>query len=266
LRRAARTEVNVPMLDTATFVVDSAAASPGTILNYTARLTNTGTATATASLTDALPSPLSYVPGSAWASVGYVDVTDNVVTWAGSLLPGDAVTVHLAAQVPLIVPNGLLMENTARIYDGWHPMFTRSATTVAQAPDLEPSSKTADRLLAQPGDAITYTIVIANAGDWPAAGATLSDTLPVSTTYVAGSVTGGATYDLATHAITWNGGVNAGATRTITYRVTVDLGPDRGTTFVNQAILDDGRGLITVRQSTVTVPFRTYFPIVAHSG
>ena len=265
LRRAPRTEVNVPVLDTATFVVSAAAAGPGAVLDYTARLTNTGTAVATASLTDALPSWLRLVPGSAWASRGHVNEASNTVTWHDSLAPGDAVTLRLAAQVSFTVPNGLLLENVALIDDGWHPVFTRVAATVAQAPDLAPSSKAADRLLAQPGDAITYTVVVANGGDWPATGATLSDTLPVSTTYVAGSVTGGATYDPATHAIVWSRTVNAGAAFTITYQVTVDAGPGRGSTFVNQAIISDGRGLDTIRQTIVTVPFRFYFPFAVRS-
>jgi uncharacterized repeat protein (TIGR01451 family) len=266
LRRSARTEVNVPVLDTATFTVSADTAGPGAMLTYTARLTNTGTAIATASFTDVLPSPLVYVPGSAWASSGTAGAISNTVTWNGSLAPGDAVTVRLAAQVPFTVPNGLVIANVARVGDGWHPAFTRSAVVIVQAPDLTPSRKTVDRLLAQPGEAFTYTLVIANGGDGPAVGATLSDTLPVSVTYVAGSVTGGATYDPAARAIVWSGTVGAGAAVTVTYQVMVDPGPGRGTTFVNRAIFGDGRGLSVVRRATVTVPFRFYLPIVRHDA
>ncbi len=262
LRRPVRAEVNVPLLDTSTFEVNAPTAGPGAVLTYTARLTNTGTAPAAASLTDALPAPLVYVPDSAWASRGVVSDVGPVITWHDTLAPGEAAVVRLAARVPITVPNGLVLENAARIADGWHPALARSATVRTQAPDLTPSRKTADRFLAGPADTISYTVVIANGGDWPAAGAALRDMLPVGVTCVPGSVTGGAWYDPAMHAVLWNGNLDAGAVVTVTYQVTVNPGSDRGTTFVNQALLRDGRGIAIVREAIVTAPFRFYLPIV----
>ncbi|MBU1878580.1 MAG: DUF11 domain-containing protein, partial [Chloroflexi bacterium] len=217
------------------------------------------------------PAPLAYVPGSAWANTGSLDATGNTVTWTGELLPGEATIVRLAAQVPLTVPNGLQLWNVAHIDDGWHPAFARQVAVTIAAPDLALSTKQADRPLAQPGQPITYTVVLVNTGDGPATGATLSDTLPAGATYVAGSVTlspdgitGGAWYDPLAHAIGWAGTVSAHGSVTITYRLTLDPGPVRGTTFVNQARIADGRGLYTWREAVVTVPFRSYLPLAMH--
>ncbi len=266
LRRPARTEVNVPLLDTATLAVSSPAPGPGAVLTCTARLTNTGTALATASLTVAVPAPLVYVPGSAWASRGTVNERGDGLIWHDPLAPGESAVVRLAARVPITVPNGLVLSAVAHIADGWHPVFTRSTPVRTRAPDLTPSSKAADRFLAESGTTLTYTLVLANSGDWPAAGATLRDILSAGVTCLSDSVTGGAWYDPAMHAVLWNGNLEAGAVITITYRVTVKPGPDRGTTLVNQALIRDGRGLSLTRQATVIVPFRVFLPVVGRFG
>lgn len=70
--------------------------------------------------------------------------------------------------------------------------------------------KTADVAEAGVGDTITYTIEVTNFDDTDTL-FTIEDALPEGVTYVPDSVTGGATYDAGTNAISWEGTVAAGA-------------------------------------------------------
>ena len=67
--------------------------------------------------------------------------------------------------------------------------------------------KTADVNTAEPGDTITYSIEITNFSMDPVE-YSINDVLPEGVTYVADSVTGGASYDAVTNAITWTGPVD----------------------------------------------------------
>ena len=68
--------------------------------------------------------------------------------------------------------------------------------------------KTADVESASPGETITYEIAINNFST-ETLNYTINDVLPEGVTYVPDSVTGGATYDELTNAITWSGPVDA---------------------------------------------------------
>ncbi|NLC13938.1 MAG: DUF11 domain-containing protein, partial [Chloroflexi bacterium] len=70
--------------------------------------------------------------------------------------------------------------------------------------------KTADVTEAEVGDVITYTVEVTNFNDTDTL-YTIEDVLPEGVTYVADSVTGGATYDAGTNTISWEGTVAAGA-------------------------------------------------------
>src|SRR5207248_8755765 len=69
-----------------------------------------------------------------------------------------------------------------------------------------------------PGDVLTYTITVTNAGDQDATGVTLTDTLPANTTFVAAG--GGGV--LSGGAVTWTlGTLAAGASTGVTVQVRV---------------------------------------------
>jgi uncharacterized repeat protein (TIGR01451 family) len=79
-------------------------------------------------------------------------------------------------------------------------------------------TKAVSALAVQPGDTLTYRLILtATGGVTPT---TLIDTLAFGTSYVPGSVTGGATY--AEGAIRYAGPVTPGQPLNITYQVTVD--------------------------------------------
>lgn len=65
---------------------DTATAQPGDTIEYTITVQpNSLTEDVTYWLTDTIPAGLTYVPGSASASAGTVDVTGNTLTWTGEL-------------------------------------------------------------------------------------------------------------------------------------------------------------------------------------
>jgi uncharacterized repeat protein (TIGR01451 family) len=89
------------------------------------------------------------------------------------------------------------------------------------------------------GSTIDYTLAYYNDGNADATNTTITDTLPVHTTYVTGSASDGGTYDAATRTITWTGiDVAAGTTAadpagTVTFSVTVDANTPNGTELDN---------------------------------
>ncbi|MBN2428043.1 MAG: DUF11 domain-containing protein [Deltaproteobacteria bacterium] len=102
--------------------------------------------------------------------------------------------------------------------------------------------------IVDPGDVLRYTIVITNSGAVAASNATLTDTMPSDTTYVANSTTlnGAAVADLAgnspvTAGLVVQSGDNPGAgiisvgeSAEVSFEVTVDLGTPIGTLISNQ--------------------------------
>ena len=109
----------------------------------------------------------------------------------------------------------------------------------AGTPDLSTSAKRVSASSASPGQAITYTIVLTNTGNGSAS-ALVTDTLPLSVTYVPGSATGAAAYVGATRAITWGGTVAAGSAVTITYSGVITSPLNNGTAITNTASINDG--------------------------
>ncbi len=144
-------------------------------------------------------------------------------------------------------------------------------TTVAEQPVVLVLTKTADPAdYVLPGDTITYTLTLANNGNDPLTIA-LTDTIPAGTTYVAGSVTGGATLQDPPGSIVWEGSLADGAQHTITFQVTVNAGLATGTLITN-TVTATGGGLTFTDDAVVTVgsggPVMTYIylPLVLRNA
>ncbi len=241
---AAQTTVNAaPNLSTSTKTVDKGTAAPGDVLNYTITLHNTGSMNGrNARITDTIPANTTYVLGSVTASSGSAayDSGNNRITWTGTVTKGVPVVVTFRVQTLNPLNNGTVIHNVAQIDDGFQlPVLTRLADTIiGSAPNLQTSTKTVNRATAEPGDVLTYTIVLHNSGNQNAGNVSLSDVLPANVTYVAGSVTGGAAHDGTT--LTWNGSIMAGARITVTYQVRVNLPLANNTLIENSATVNDG--------------------------
>jgi len=111
---------------------------------------------------------------------------------------------------------------------------------IARKPDLTASTKMVDKTTARPDEMLTYTIVLENDGEVDATAASLSDPIPTHTTYISGTVTGGATYNPATDAIEWSGTVAIATPVTITFQVQLDSPLPDGTVILNRVTVRDG--------------------------
>jgi uncharacterized repeat protein (TIGR01451 family) len=133
------------------------------------------------------------------------------------------------------------------------------AAVVGQTVDwlspLGDSSLTVDRPVAAAGEQLQYTLRIYNTGPALLSHVTLSNTLPISTSYVLGSLTGPAEYDQATGRFVWSGTLEPSQALTVTYRLRFASRaplPD-GQAVRNAARLSDESGLFVDRMAVTRI-------------
>ena len=118
---------------------------------------------------------------------------------------------------------------------------TEVGTSPREVTDLDGSSKTVDKAIAEAGDTLTYTIVIANSGDATLTGVSLQDPLPDNTSYVDGSLMATAALSdsmgVAKNVITWTGAIEADMQVTITFAAELADSLMPGTIIENQAVV-----------------------------
>jgi len=150
------------------------------------------------------------------------------------------------------LPPATVITNTAIIADGGVQTLERSAVVRVNPVNLDLSLRvSADEVTA--GEALTYTIALTNSGVARIPAATLWDTVPTSTTYVPGSLAGGATYDEASNQIRWGGSLDAGEKRELAFSVATDPRSPDGTVISNTVSADDGYGVVVRRSAHTTV-------------
>jgi uncharacterized repeat protein (TIGR01451 family) len=124
---APTTSVDKPPLIAEKQVLSSAA--PGAPLSYQVTITNTADISVTGvTMTDTLPSQVSYLPGSIMTSKGDSGYASGVITWTVSLDPNEIAWVTYKTVVNNDTPIGTPLVNQAVISDGTE-VFTRTATT-----------------------------------------------------------------------------------------------------------------------------------------
>ena len=158
--------------------------SPGDTLLYEVTVVNTGSGPAgEVVMDDPLPATVSLVPGSVTVTQGVVVSTDPLVVDLGTIEAGADATVSFEVQITDPVPAGLAqLINQAVISsaeldplptddpDALGP-FDPTTTTVVAAPDLTTAALAVDDDTgnadgqAQPGEPLTYTVLLANSGD-----------------------------------------------------------------------------------------------------
>jgi len=110
------------------------------------------------------------------------------------------------------------------------------ADTTGPVPDLSMSRKRASIPSADPGETVTYTITLINAGGPVAGTVWLTDTLPAGLGYVSGSLAATqGTVAANPPLLTWQGTLDGNTTITVSYQVTVST-PFSGSR-VNRALL-----------------------------
>jgi len=238
--------------------VNLAEAGPGSILRYTITLVNDGNMAANnATVVDGLPGNVSFASGP-FASAGSVvwDSFNRQVLWNGSVVPGTPVTVQYDVRVNTPLADGVVITNSAQVGDGVHAVFeTGAATTVVHAaPNMSGTSKGVDKGTAAPGEVLRYTITLVNSGDMTAAGAVVTDAVPAHTSYVAGSVSGNASYESGANRIRWSGWVTPGVAVEVSYQVKVDTPLTNGVVIENVAQVADGyHGEVLTRTASTII-------------
>ena len=171
-----------------TKTVDKPAASEGNTVVFTITVENLGPADTTGVVVaDPLPAGLTYVDDA--PSRGSYD--DGTGQWTvGALDGGETATLILTAMVnPGTM--GTVLTNAAQIAASDQPDSNSandedSATVAVSALRIEKTSDVAGST--QPGDTITYTIVVTNGGSVTHSNLAVADVLPPGVTYVPGSV------------------------------------------------------------------------------
>ncbi|MFQ6058944.1 MAG: hypothetical protein ACE5MB_08735, partial [Anaerolineae bacterium] len=165
--------------------------------------------------------------------------------------PPPVITFQVKITEPLPVNTAII--NMATLDDGRGRAYVRRATTVVNTIHLESSTKEVDKAIATPGGLLTYTVTLRNEGNADAAGVTVTDPLPLHTTYQPGSATGGAVYDPALDQVQWTGTVPAGGQASFSFAVRIEAPLADGTVIENVATIDDGVQPPFTRTATTTI-------------
>jgi uncharacterized repeat protein (TIGR01451 family) len=184
--------------------------------------------------------------GSGWGAMATVeryDPTTDTWAFASSLNKGRIGTGTAAAGGGIYVVGGVdIYSEAVPINEG-----------LALENSLCPTTKKVDKVTASPGEVLTYTIALRNLGNTDFAGVSLVDPIPANTTYVPGSISGGALYREETDQIEWGGTVMAGASITFTFQVMLDSPLLGGTTIANVMAVNDGRGTSFTKKTATKV-------------
>ncbi len=132
--------------------------------------------------------------------------------------------------------------------------------------DLSASYKAVDATAVIPGGVLTYTIVLSNPGSVPSFFTHLTDTVPLSTTYLPGSLwaSSGLT-EAAGNEIRWRGVISEGTATTVSYRVTVSSTVAPGALITNAAYVDDGYAPFWTNVVTTVGNVEVNLPVIVNN-
>jgi len=108
------------------------APAPGDSLTYTLLLNNPGQTLESVTLTDTLPSGVTY-SGNLWASSGLVSYNDGTVTWSGEVSSAAPVTVHFDVTISNQITGKPAIINTAILNDGQGNVLQRQAVVIVNS-------------------------------------------------------------------------------------------------------------------------------------
>ncbi|MFQ5594331.1 MAG: S8 family serine peptidase [Anaerolineae bacterium] len=190
--------------------VDKPQAGVGERLTYTVTLENSvGIPLENATLVDPLPGEVEFVVGTATGGAVY-NPDRRTIEWTGSVPARESALFTFQADLSDNLAGDTVVTNTVSAEVG-DLQLQATASTLVLGPNLSGSVKAVDRERVSSGEVMTYTIQPINSSAITATDASVIDSIPPETAYVAGSVTGGATYDPVGRTIQWTGDVPAAA-------------------------------------------------------
>jgi uncharacterized repeat protein (TIGR01451 family) len=244
---------------------------PGSTIPYTITVANVGTGKGTAKVTDTLPTNETYVSGTAKCATTTgtnkctVVVTGAKVTITVTLTPGQSVAVTLTATVK--VTDTTSVKNVATIATGPCNSPSGCSSTVTNPIVILTVVKSSNPVSGSTvalGSTVTYSLLLTDSGTMAATNVTVTDTVPVGSTYVNNSATCGGeptcTVTESAGVVTWSDiNVAPGAANavTITFQVTINTNDVNGQVISNVAVFTNegtpGCTTATCHTNTVTV-------------
>lgn len=222
----------------------------GGAVTYTLTLVNTGQAAATSvAVSDVLPVRPYFAYGSCTASVGSCAQSGGTMTWTvGTLAAGAAATatVTMNAATSGVPAGATLLNNLATATDasyctGGNPPASCTSNTVAVSLSGNPIlalAKAAAPTTAEPGDMVTYTLVVTNSGSSGASAVVVEDPVPANMAFaqVTGAGPGSASFDALGNRVVFQvGSLAAGASATLSFQAMVQALAAGNTSIVNTA-------------------------------
>ena len=130
-------------------------------------------------------------------------------------------------------------------------------------PDLSLSSKGVSLPLATPGQTLTYTIVLRNAGS-PAVGIHMTDTLPDEVNYRGNLTASAGNASFSNGTVSWVGDITQVSQVTVTFDVALDAQVTSPQLVTNTALIEDGSGGVLQRQASfIANGVALYLPLSA---
>ncbi len=238
--------VLIPAL-TITKTASAATSTPGSVLQFTITVADTGqTAYTAATVTDDLTNILSdsAYDGDAAATTGTLSYARPALTWTGSLSPGDTAIITFTVTVSNPDTGDKHMVNTATSTapgstcppSAPAPACTTAVTVLIPALAI---TKTAGVATTAPGTPVQYTITVADTGQTAYTAATVTDDLTgvlPSAAYNGDATTTVGIVSYTSPVLTWTGNLAPGDTATIRYSLTVRNPETGSTTMTNTAV------------------------------
>jgi uncharacterized repeat protein (TIGR01451 family) len=242
-------------ISTSTISASPSTLAPGETATLTVALHNTGADAAVVDVSIPLAEALDYVAGSV---TGGGTVTGNVVVWSGTHVePSSTVALNLRVRsdgqnsAPLDVRVGAAIAGDSQRFVRFTIIKLTTSSTPAP-PALATSDKTASKSTLAYGEKLTYSINLRNTG---ASGVvvSVSDPLPGRLDLVAGTITGGGSYNSATRTISWQQvNVPAGGSVTLSFQVTPNVHVIAPSQLTNTATITLG-GVSFTRSATIAL-------------
>ena len=215
--------------------------APGEVLTYTVSLHNGSITDVVASVTDPMPTPMTYIPDSATGNGIFYSDTATLSWSAVTVSAKSNVSLFFAVTAPLNSVTPTLVTNVATITVG-NLSFPQQAIVLLMPPpppehDLDGSYKSASKCTLAPGEVLTYTIYLRNRGITDVV-AGVTDPVPAALTYISGTVTGDGVFDPDAKTLTWNGvHVPAGGNVPLSFAVTTAADVMTPTRVINTATI-----------------------------
>jgi len=251
-------------------------ARPGNTLTYTVNLINTGPVAANnIPVTDVIDASLG--TPSAISNGGVYNAGTRTITWGGLTVPAASgatpgtLALTYQTQINASTPDLTVINNTAVITPppGQGPGSSPSAPQITVTTPILSATKAVvgqagPGNTARPGNTLTYTVTISNAGSIAGTGVSVSDVLDVALAAPT-AISNGGTYTAGTRTLSWSGltipAASGGTpgTLALTYQSQIPAGTVTGTLIDNTAVIsppvEGGSGATAIApQITVTTP------------